>query len=183
LSARERDGDEPGMPLSGEMMRVLRHQFAMYDLDHSGLIDTETELGGLLRDLGFSFSAAMVSRLGASLSQDSSSAVSYDELRDWFAQMAMAEAARRERRSVVAIARMRRTAARLAPPPSARPAIAWLGAWVNFAFLCTVAIASASSLGPRATRAMLLSWGLAEVQTLSIEESLFLIGQTLFSHL
>jgi hypothetical protein len=150
----------------------------MYDINGSGTID-DAELVALLFDLGFRLGRKRRRDIAAELDSDGDGLIDLQELARWYGAIVEQEAERELRRSRGLGGMLRRLGAKLAPPPHIKLATAWLVMWSLFIAEAMLAVVYARSFGNDATRLMFLSWGIAEVQLLAIEEPLLIVVSVL----
>jgi hypothetical protein len=151
----------------------LRIKFLLYDLDNTNSISRQ-EFGALVFDLGFRLSRRRIGSLADLLDVDHSGAISFDELVLWFSEMVKEQAYREAKRTVGLRGKINAFTTRYSPSRCNKLALAWLTMWSILAMTLVLSLTYARSLGSDQTRAMLMSWGLAELQALGIEEPLII---------
>jgi hypothetical protein len=156
-----------------ETVRLLRIKFLLYDLDNTNSI-SRREFGALVFDLSFRLGRRRIGSLADLLDVDQSGAISFDELVLWFAQMVKEQAYREAKRTVGLRGKINAFTTRFSPSRRVKLALAWVTMWAILAMTLVLSLAYARSLGSDQTRAMLMSWGLAELQALGVEEPLII---------
>jgi len=161
--------------LTDDVVRKLRSKFARYDRDESGFVST-AELGVLMRDLGFTLSRRRLAALASELDGGGDEAgIKFTALVRWYDGLVQKAINRKlERQSG-----WRKHAAALGRattlPPRVRIVIAWLLVWAVFVALALLAVVYGRVFGPQQTQLVITSLGIAQAQTISLQEPLLIV--------
>lgn len=128
-----------------------------------------------MADLGFTLSARGLRALVAELDNTREGLISFPEFVMWY-DAEVKKAVERERlRRIGWRSHYARLSAACTLPPRVRIAIAWLLMWSIFTALALLAVIYSRVLGASTTRLMLLSWGLAQAQSYTVEEPILIL--------